>query len=128
MPAYFEIQETYDGDWVRLRLTGELDLGSAPVLRHRLAELRAEKRLVRLDLSGLEFMDSGGIHLLIGAFNDAREDGWQLAIDSALYPQVHRLFRLAALDSIIPGPWHQRPAARLGRPTATGIHERAHPV
>jgi anti-sigma B factor antagonist len=110
MPAYFEIHEAHDREWLRLHLTGELDLGSAPVLRRRLAQLRAERRPVRLDLSRLEFMDSTGIHLLIDACKDAREDGWQLAIDPTLSPRVQRLFKLTGLDRIIPGPRHAQPS------------------
>lgn len=113
IPAYFGIHEADDDLWVRLRLTGELDLGSVPVLRHHLARLSTEKRPVRLDLSGLEFMDSSGVHLLIGAFNDARENGWQLVIDSALAPQVKRIIQLSGLDRIIPGLQQERVAARV---------------
>jgi anti-sigma B factor antagonist len=108
-PAYFEIHQAHDGDRLRLKLTGELDLGSAPVLRQRLAQLRAEQRPVRLDLSRLEFMDSTGIHLLLDAYHDARHDGWQLAIDPTLSPRIQRLFKLTGLDRIIPTPPHQQP-------------------
>lgn len=128
MPAYFEIHEAYDGEQVRLRLTGELDLASAPVLSHRLAQLRSEQRPVRLDLSGLEFMDSSGVHLLVGAFHEARADGWQLAIDSALSPQVDRLCKLTGLDHIIPELRYDRPFAGVGRPTVTGNHGPAQSV
>ena len=113
MPEYFEIQEAYDGESLRLRLLGELDLASTPILKDRLARVRAEKRLVRLDLSGLEFIDSSGIHLLIAAFNVAREDGWQLETDSALSPQVHSLFKLTGLDRIVPGLRDEGPIARV---------------
>jgi anti-sigma B factor antagonist len=109
--ADFEIHEAYDDRSVWLRLSGELDMGSSPSLKQRLADLRAEKRPVRIDLSGLEFMDSSGVHLLIGAFNAAREEGCQLTIDSALPPQVDRLFKLVALDRAAPGLWHDGPLA-----------------
>ena len=101
MTTYFQIREARDREWVRLRLVGELDLGSVPALKQRLAELRAEKRLVRLDLSALEFMDSTGIHLLVGASNDARNNGWDLEIEPGVSPQVHRLLKLTSLDRII---------------------------
>ena len=79
---------------MRLQLRGELDLVSAPVLETRLEQLQVERRSVRLDLSRLEFMDSTGIHLLISAFNHARADGWQFAVDADLSPQVEQLFKL----------------------------------
>jgi anti-sigma B factor antagonist len=104
MRPYFEIDELQDGEFVRLRLTGELDLGSAPALEQRLAQLRAENQAVRLDLSELEFIDSSGIHLLIGAFNDPRDDGWRLEIEPQLSSQVDRVFRLAGLDRVFVDP------------------------
>lgn len=96
---YFGIDEEMDGAWVRLRLSGELDLGSAPALKHRLEELRAQRQAVRLDLSALEFIDSSGIHLLISAFNDAG-DGWALEVKPSLSPQVGRTLRLANVERI----------------------------
>lgn len=100
---YFRIDEEMDGAWVRLRLSGELDLGSTPVLKRRLEELRAQRQAVRLDLSRLEFIDSSGIHLLISAFNDAR-DGWALAVEPSLSRQVGRTLRLANVERIITRP------------------------
>lgn len=103
MTPYLEIHEAPNGECVRLRLTGELDLFSAPLVKRRLAQLRAENRAVRLDLSDLGFMDSSGIHLLISAFDGLGEDGWQLEIDPDLSRPVERLFSLAGLDRVLSG-------------------------
>jgi anti-anti-sigma factor len=99
--TYLQIHELHDGSCLRLRLTGELDIGSVPELRHRIEELRDEKLPVRLDLSGLEFMDSSGIHLLVTAFDHARTDGWDFEVDPALTPQVARLFRLSNVHFLV---------------------------
>lgn len=99
---YFQIHEAHDGDWICLRLTGELDLATAPALRRRLAQLRDANRPVRLDLSGLEFIDSSGIHLLFAALDDASTHFWQLAIEPGLAPPVARLFKLTGLHRLIP--------------------------
>jgi anti-sigma B factor antagonist len=101
--TYFAIQEGHEGDSVRLRLSGELDLGSAPVLRQRLEQLRAERRLVRLDLSRLEFMDSTGVHTLLQAVTASREDGSRLRVDPDLAPQVHRVLTLVQLEDFLVG-------------------------
>jgi anti-anti-sigma factor len=97
---YFEIREHQEGAHVRLQLTGELDMASAPVLRNRLEQLCAEDQLVRLDFSGLEFMDCSGIHLLIGAVNDTREKRWAFEVDGEVSPEVERLFRLTDLEGV----------------------------
>jgi anti-anti-sigma factor len=78
--------------------------------------------------SRFEFMDSTGIHLLTGAFNHARKDGWQLAIEPALSPQVDRLVKLAGLGRLIPELRCERPVARVSRPTAIGSRAPAHSV
>ena len=104
MTTYFEIEEAQNSDGVRLQLTGELDLGSMPALKHRLAQLQAENQAVCLDLSRLEFMDSSGIHLLMSALRDASQDGWRLTIGSDLPPQVSRLFKLVNLDRFFVEP------------------------
>ena len=97
---FFEIHERQEGGRLRLQLTGELDMASAPVLRNRLEQLCAEDQLVRLDFSGLEFMDCSGIHLLIGAVNDTREKRWAFEVDGEVSPEVERLFRLTDLEGV----------------------------
>jgi anti-sigma B factor antagonist len=48
----------------RLTLRGELDLGTAPQLEQALADANGD---VLLDLSGLTFMDSTGVRVLLEA-------------------------------------------------------------
>lgn len=100
---YLNIEEKREAGAVRLLLTGELDLASAPELQGRLDELRAEPTNVRLDLSKLEFIDSTGVHLLIGALQRSRADGWRLEVDPNVPPAVMRLLRLVHLDRFILG-------------------------
>lgn len=102
--TYLELHELNDGARLHLQLTGELDLGSAPTLSQRLEELRTERRGVRLDLSRLAFMDSTGLHLLIGAFDHARAFGWDLELDPRLSPQVERLFELTNMCDLVGAP------------------------
>ena len=99
----FAILERQDGDWLRLLLTGELDVASVRVLEDRLSGLRDSAVAVRLDLSKLDFIDSGGVHALIRAMNDARANGWQLQIDREVAPQAMRVFEVVALDRLVPG-------------------------
>lgn len=107
MPG-FEIREREDNGWLRLTVTGELDLGTTPILEDRLTSLRAKKAAVQLDLSQLEFIDSTGLHLLIRALGDARIDGWRLEIDPDVSPRVMRLFRLVHFDRLLLGEENTR--------------------
>lgn len=65
--------------WVRV--AGELDLATAPRLRHTLGEAQFKARVVVLDLRELTFMDSAGIHAILDAATDARQaQGWLILI------------------------------------------------
>jgi anti-anti-sigma factor len=52
---------------VRLAVRGELDLFTRPALARELARAQSTGREVVLDLEGLEFMDCGGLAMLLGA-------------------------------------------------------------
>jgi anti-anti-sigma factor len=99
----FAILESQEGDWLRLLLTGELDIAAAPLLEDRISGLRDSTVPVRLDLSKLDFIDSRGLHALIQAMNDASANGWRLEIDRDVAPQAMRVFELVGLDRLIPG-------------------------
>ena len=101
--APLHIYENASRDSVRLSLTGELDLRSAPMLEDRLVRLRAKKSPVRLDISKVEFIDSTGIRLLIQTVGEARIKGWPFQIEPDVSPQVMRVFRLARLEHFVMG-------------------------
>src|SRR5947209_16173043 len=92
----FRIEQRVDPDGaVRLCLIGELDLATVPALRSRLEALKAEHKLVRLDLSALTFMDSMGLGTVLGASLEARRDGWELDIRGPLTPPVQRVIEIS---------------------------------
>ncbi|MFD4571869.1 STAS domain-containing protein [Streptomyces sp. NPDC058417] len=66
MVVAFKVSGEERGGWVVLRVSGELDLVTAPVLRQRVHDEVAEgrHRLV-LDLSEVHFCDSSGVGVLI---------------------------------------------------------------
>jgi anti-anti-sigma factor len=90
-----------------VRLSGELDLASAPVLERELerAELDGAPVLV-FDLDGLEFLDSTGLQVLLATHRRAGERGQQFAITRGS-PQVQRLLditRVAERLTIVEAP------------------------
>lgn len=58
------------GAGVVVRLDGEVDLATVPILRRRLSDAVRRTAHVVVDLAGVEFMSCGGV----GALLDARED------------------------------------------------------
>jgi anti-anti-sigma factor len=100
---YFDIEESQDGSWTRLRLIGELDVGAIPRLEERVRQLSAARRCVRVDLSKLDFIDSSGIRLLVHSLRDSRRDGWGFEVDRELPQQIRRVFNLAKVEHLIVG-------------------------
>src|SRR5688572_28581516 len=75
----FDCDVTTDGDTVRVRPAGSLDMETAPLLDRRLDEARrAGFRRLIVDLSGLSFMDSTGLRLALRWNAAARDDGFDL--------------------------------------------------
>jgi anti-anti-sigma factor len=52
---------------------------------------------VIIDLSGVEFMDSSGLHALVALQEDARDDGWRMELDPAVSAPVARLIELTGV-------------------------------
>lgn len=76
---------------------GEVDVATAPQLAQRLSELQKAGAATVLDLSGVSFMDSSGIAVLVRAINTARDNGWDLRVDPNARPQVARLIQLSGI-------------------------------
>lgn len=83
---------------VRLSLTGELDISSAPRLEDELVQVEAARPpAIMLDLRGLEFMDSTGLRTIVAADARAREQGRRLTIVRGP-DAVQRIFSVTKLD------------------------------
>src|SRR5689334_541685 len=87
-PPRFDVAVQDGPDGILLKVSGELDLVSEPLLNQALAEL--EGREATLDLSELAFMDSTGLRALLGA---AREHP-AITLQGPLQPPVQRLLEL----------------------------------
>jgi anti-sigma B factor antagonist len=77
----FQISSEPEADGQRLRLSGELDIATAPQLEAAVASAlaRGARRLV-IDLSGLQFIDSSGLRLCIVLSDRAVNEGWTLRL------------------------------------------------
>ena len=84
-----------------VELLGELDGYSAPRLRHCLQELTdAGDRRIVLDFKGIEFIDSAGLGVLIGATKSLNQRQGELVVTSAR-PQAAKLFEMTGIDTIV---------------------------
>ncbi|HEX8053851.1 MAG TPA: STAS domain-containing protein [Thermoleophilaceae bacterium] len=86
-----------EGEQVRIAVAGELDLSSALTFDEEVR--RAEERkpaVLVIDLSGLKFLDSTGLRLIMSAQARARKHGCRLKIVEG-GEAVKRIFRLAGV-------------------------------
>jgi anti-sigma B factor antagonist len=81
-----------DTAWVHL--AGDLDIATTPQLQSTLRESQLHARLVVLDLRGLAFLDSSGVHAMIAASARAREAARRLIVLRGP-PNVDRIFTLS---------------------------------
>ena len=97
------VLESRDSDGVlRIALEGQLDLVRADELSCRLRQLRSERRRVRLDLSGLNFIDSSGVRMLVVAVRNGRWRGYRLLeVAPEVTPGVRKVLELLGLGPFL---------------------------
>lgn len=98
----FDIESASEGGATRLALRGEFDIANAPHLEReirRFAEAGGT-RLV-LDLSGLAFIDSTGLRIVLETRQRALDQGFELEIVRGPR-QVQRVFELTGLEGRLP--------------------------
>ena len=85
-----------------VELTGEADVTNSDALREVLdAEVAKQPRTMIIDLSGLRFMDSSALHVILRANRVMDRQGGVLALASPREP-VAKMLRLTAADQLIP--------------------------
>ena len=82
-----------------LRLCGELDLASAPILARAIAPATTPGATIELDLTALTFIDSSGIKVLCHALRDLGANGRLIVRHPR--PPVRRTLQLTGLDGLI---------------------------
>jgi anti-sigma B factor antagonist len=90
------------GDCAVLRVAGEVDVYTAPVLRERILDLAAKGAVhVIADMSRVDFLDSTGLGVLVGGLKRLREhDGSLTLVISAA--RILRLFEMTGLTRVFP--------------------------
>jgi anti-sigma B factor antagonist len=93
-----QVDATRARDRVVLRLRGELDLASVPLLQRELEAVDLEPAaMVLLDLRELHFMDSTGLRAILAAHSRAEERGYDFAVTRGS-DQVERLLGITRVS------------------------------
>lgn len=91
------------GDHVRAAVTGEFDMQATFTVEPQLERIVAEPDTAKLtlDLTGVSFIDSTGLGVVLRLHGEAQQRGIELAIvRGPLY--VHRVFETAGLADTLP--------------------------
>ena len=96
------MRHTLRGQTLTVYLSGELDHHSASQIRQELDALIRDSRARRLvlDLSSLSFMDSSGIGVILGRYNQMARRGGSLAVRKPS-SQINRIFDLSGVYQIV---------------------------
>jgi anti-anti-sigma factor len=96
----FTIEVGGEPDASRVAPRGELDIATQGELRAAL-ERQAAQGAVTLDLSGLRFMDTSGLRLILETAEAARREGFAFAVLPG-GPAIQRLFEVAGVVELVP--------------------------
>ena len=84
-----------------LKVVGELDAFTAPILKERLVSIQNIPGLqAELDLSEVGYIDSTGLGVFVGFYKALKENDGYMKI-TGVNVRLKRLFRVTGLDKII---------------------------
>ena len=90
------------GVWLVVKVSGRVDVDTAPRLRERLVELHQPGwRCVLIDLRSVEWLDRTGLGVLVGGLKRARAVQGALQL-VATQPAVVSILRVTGLTGILP--------------------------
>jgi anti-sigma B factor antagonist len=90
--------ESRDGRRV-IHARGEIDMSSVDALRYPLAAARREAAPTVVDLTGIRFIDSSGLHLMLETSLDADANGWSVSFTPSR--QVLRLLEVTGTMDVV---------------------------
>ncbi len=88
------------GDEARVRIDGELDVATCPGLRDHISRLlRGGATTIVLDMTGVRFVDSVGMSVIVAAHHRCVERGGELRVRPS--SALERTLRLMGLDEVL---------------------------
>lgn len=94
------ITEKRDNRSIRLFVSGEIDVFTAPNLRERLLPLCQEGETVIVDLSDVDYIDSTGLGVFVGAYKIQQTAAGKMVL-TGVGNRLSRLFRITGLQEIM---------------------------
>jgi anti-anti-sigma factor len=89
-----------DFELVTLEITGRLDATTAPNLELVVNELSEDTKELIFDMSGVEYISSAGIRVLLGAYKKINSRQGTMRIEKA-NEQVYEVFDMTGLSDML---------------------------
>ena len=94
--------EKVENNVVVVKLGGEIDLASSPVMRkHLQSKVQSKSSAVVFDFDGVDYIDSSGIATFVEYYKHSRSFQCKIAF-AAMTPRVQSVFELVRLGEIFP--------------------------
>ena len=92
----------FDGITLKIKLRGEIDHHTAAVVRVNIDELIRSRvpRILSLDMSAVDFMDSSGLGLVLGRYRKAKQANCDMLL-CGMSDRVKKILCLAGVDKLI---------------------------
>jgi anti-sigma B factor antagonist len=91
-----------EGDRTVVEVAGEIDVYTAPRLREQLVDLVADgKYHLVVDMERVDFLDSTGLGVLVGALKRVRTHDGELAL-VCTQPRILKVFEITGLTKVFP--------------------------
>jgi len=88
------------GGYSVLAVSGEVDVATVPRLREQLHGLVAEGHTkIVVDLDGVDFLDSTGLGVLVGALKRVRSNDGELSL-VCTQPRIRKVFEVTGLTKV----------------------------
>ncbi|WP_281884682.1 STAS domain-containing protein [Paenibacillus sp. YYML68] len=98
--AKFQVEAETVGEGRTFKLSGELDLASAPMFRSIAVPAAANAAEMRLNLKGLTYIDSTGIGIIVSVLKERQAVGRSLLVED-IPPKIRRLFDMTGLTQFL---------------------------
>ncbi|MFD1851836.1 STAS domain-containing protein [Oceanobacillus bengalensis] len=84
-----------------VKLTGEIDVYTAPNLKEKLLPLtKIQNQVIEVDFSGVSYMDSTGLGVFVSALKSTKENSSSMRLVH-LDERIYRVFRITGLIEIM---------------------------
>ncbi|MGW5046986.1 STAS domain-containing protein [Streptomyces griseoluteus] len=97
-----------------ITVAGEMDLHTCPTLMDAISVIPPDRRALRLEMSGVSFMDSSGLNLLLQLHHRLLAGGRQLVIVGLQEQPTQVLLLTGAYDVLFPSSADEPDTASFG--------------